>query len=266
MTHLPVVFVSFFVGYSSLNGVSVLQSYVLWPRDGRDCRAVLLLVPGYNGSGEAMLDARWKAFAEKHKVLLVAPTFFSPPDEIQARRGYYYPELGSGEEVERLLAKVTADTGVNTDQISIFGFSAGAHFAHRFALWKPERVTAFVAYSAAWWSEPTEALKSVPALILCGEADDPRYEPTLAFFQQGQQLGLPWVWRSYRGLGHTLTADVRNLAEAFLEAQWSPDTGEAIFGDVQTYEVVEDGQEDRIDPALRVRLPTRAFAEVWTRD
>jgi predicted esterase len=138
---------------------------------------------------------------------------------IATRPGYYYPEQGSGAEVERMLEQVGKETGVQTDKILIFGFSAGAHFAHRFALWKPERVKAFVAYSAAWWSEPTEALREVPALIVCGEADRPRFEPTKEFFERGQALGLPWVWRSYEGVGHTLTPRIRDLAEAFLAAR-----------------------------------------------
>jgi dienelactone hydrolase len=41
-----------------------------------------------------------------------------------------------------MLEQVGKEAGVQTDKILIFGFSAGAHFAHRFALWKPERVKA----------------------------------------------------------------------------------------------------------------------------
>lgn len=160
---------------------------------------ILLLIPGYNGSGEAMMDARWKAFAEKHGLVLLAPTFKTTPEELQRGRGYYYPEQGSGAEVERMLEQVGKETGVQTDKILIFGFSVGAHFAHRFALWKPQRVKAFVAYSAAWWSEPTEALREVPALIVCGEADRPRFEPTKEFFERGggrAALSVPAGWRN----------------------------------------------------------------------
>jgi hypothetical protein len=36
---------------------------------------VLVLVPGYNGDGAAMLDPRWKLFAETHRLVLLAPSF-----------------------------------------------------------------------------------------------------------------------------------------------------------------------------------------------
>jgi poly(3-hydroxybutyrate) depolymerase len=248
-------------------GCSTVQSDVsVFVPTSNTATNVLLLVPGYNGSGEAMLDARWKAFAEKHGLVLLAPTFKTTPEELRQGRGYYYPDQGSGAEVERILEQVKRETGVDTDKILIFGFSAGAHFAHRFALWKPERVRAFVAYSAAWWSEPTEALRGVPALIVCGEEDGPRFEPTKEFFERGHALGLPWVWRSYSGVGHTMTPRIRELAEAFLAAQLNPKRGPLFYGDTQTYRVVEEADKDSILPEVRVMLPSRAFAELWKKE
>ena len=159
-----------------------------WQAEGaRAGTGVLVLVPGYNGKGEQMLDGRWKAFAEKNALVLLAPTFHAEGDENNRGQGYYYPEQGSGEVMEKALKEVRKRTGVETDQVLFFGFSAGAHFAHRFALWKPQRVRAFVAYSAGWWSEPTARVRNVPALVMCGEADE-RYAATLGFFKKGQRL------------------------------------------------------------------------------
>ena len=115
---------------------------------------VLLLVPGYDGSGSAMLDERWCRFADEHALVLLAPMFQTNPEQLKKGQGYYYPGQGSGGQVEMALAEIRGKLGVKTDRVLIFGFSAGAHFAHRFALWKAERVKAFVAYSAAWWSDP----------------------------------------------------------------------------------------------------------------
>lgn len=237
-----------------------------WVPHERKGATVLLLIPGYNGSGAAMMDARWKVFAEQHGLVLLAPTFKTTPEELQQGRGYYYPEQGSGAEVERMLEQVKQETGVETDKILIFGFSAGAHFAHRFALWKPERVKAFVACSAGWWSEPTDAMGGVPALIVCGEADRERFEPTKGFFERGLAMGLPWVWRSYAGVDHTLTPRMRDLAEAFLAAQLAERGGERLYGDTQTYRVVEEGEKDSILPEVRVALPSREFAEIWEKE
>ncbi len=234
--------------------------------DRMNATCILLLIPGYNGSGEAMLDERWKAFAKKHGVVLLAPTFRTTPQELEQGRGYYYPEQGSGAEVERMLEQVKGEMGVTADKILIFGFSAGAHFAHRFALWKPERVKAFVAYSAAWWSEPTEVLRGVPALIMCGESDKPRFDPTKEFFERGRALELPWIWRSYAGVGHTLTPRIRDLAEAFLAAQLESDQGPPLYGDTQTYRVVEADEMESILPEVRVELPSMEFAKLWEKE
>ena len=247
-----------------------------WQADGAKAGAgVLVLVPGYNGKGEQMLDARWKAFAAKHQLVLLAPTFHAEGKENNEGRGYYYPEQGSGEVMEKGLKEVKKRTGVATDQVLFFGFSAGAHFAHRFALWKPQRVKAFVAYSAGWWSEPTARVKKVPALVMCGEADE-RYTATFDFFKKGQRLGCPWVWRSYKETGHVLTPAVREMAEVFLahyagrgeRAGGEKQTGMPVsrFGDTQTYRSVEWTERETIPKEFRIELPSKEVAEVWEKE
>lgn len=233
---------------------------------------VLLLIPGYNGSGEKILDDRWKRFADEHSLVLLAPTFTSTnnPQELRTK-GYYYPEQGSGAVMEEALSEVHRRTGAPVDKILIFGFSAGAHLAHRFALWKPERIGAFVAYSAGWWSDPTSTLRGVPALIMCGEGDE-RYEPTRAFMERGMALHLPWIWRSYKETGHQLTPAVRTMAEAFLAEEADRlKTGGGIaspqfYGDIQSYQVVPASDRDTIPEAVRIPIPSESVAEVWKKE
>ena len=241
-------------------------------RPAGEASGVLLLVPGYNGSGKAMLDERWGRFGDEHSLVLLAPTFQTSPERLKSERGYYYPWLGSGRQVGQALVEIQRRCGVTADKVLIFGFSAGAHFAHRFALWKPERVRAYVAYSAAWWSQPTKRLGDVPALIMCGEAD-PRYEATWAFMEAGLALHLPWVWRSYKNTGHELTPAVRSMAEVFL-AQYAdsmvsggkPGPEEVFYGDIQTYRVVPASEKESIPGEVRVELPSEAVAETWMKE
>jgi poly(3-hydroxybutyrate) depolymerase len=239
----------------------------MWRADGAKAAGVLVLVPGYNGDGAGMLDARWKAFAEKNDLILLAPTFHAEGNENNQGKGYYYAEQGSGAVMEKALGEVKRRTGTNTDRVLMFGFSAGAHFAHRFALWQPKRVEAFVAYSAGWWSAPTAGLRQVPALIMCGEADE-RYPATFAFFKQGQKLGCPWVWRSYNHTGHALTPSVRDMAEVFLAHYAHPPAtpGEIRFGDIQTFKDVGRAEKESIPDELRIELPSPAVAEVWRKE
>jgi dienelactone hydrolase len=262
--------------------------------EARAAVGVLLVVPGYNGSGEAMVRG-WSKFAGRVGLVVLAPTFRTSPEELKKRKGYYYPDQWSGAVVEKALAEVAAREKVPVDKILIFGHSAGAHFAHRFAIWKPERVRAFVAYSAAWWDDPTEALVNVPALVMCGE-EDPRFDATREFMEKAVGLGLPWIWRSYSGTGHGMTPSVRRMAEAFL-AHYAADgpksnvssprseaadaaagsvptldvgpgtsDREAFIGDMQTFRFVPESEAEEIPEALRVRLPSRELAEVWARE
>jgi len=70
-----------------------------------------------------MLDDRWRQFADQNSLILVAPTFKNTnPEELHQNRGYYYPEQGSGEQVEKALEKVHLRTGVQVDHLLIFGF------------------------------------------------------------------------------------------------------------------------------------------------
>ncbi len=235
-----------------------------WPKPGpRRAPQVLLLVPGSNGLGEAMLTPDWARFADRHGLVLLAPTFRVSPAELKRREGYYYPARGSGAVVERALDAVAERGKARVGRIFIFGFSAGAHFGHRFALWRPSRVAAFAAGAAGWWDAPTEAAATVPALIFCGE-DDPREEPSRAFFEQGLSVGAPWVWRSYRGVDHQISPAMLALARVFL-AHYADEEKDAVsFGDLQTYEVTVEAED--IPEAARVRLPSAAIARAWARE
>jgi pimeloyl-ACP methyl ester carboxylesterase len=246
-----------------------------WSPDGIKAGAsVLVLVPGYNGDGVRMLDGRWKAFAEKNALVLLAPTFHAEGNENNQGKGYYYPEQGSGKVMEKALRDLKQRTGVNTDKVLFFGFSAGAHYVHRFALWRPKRVKAFVAYSAGWWSDPSGKLKSVPALIMCGDSDE-RYTPTFEFFKKGQKLGCPWIWRSYANTDHVLTPAVRDMAEVFLayyakgRPVMPPRTqidAERWYGDIQTFKVVGEAEKTSIPEDQRIELPSKKVADVWEKE
>ncbi len=187
-------------------------------------------------------------------------------------KGYYFPEQGSGKILEDGIAEAGMRYGVQTERVLFFGFSAGAHVSHRFALWKPERVAAYVAYSAGWWSEPTEKMRDVPALIMCGEAD-PRYDPSFEFFKKGRDLSAPWIWRSYEDTGHTLTPAVRTMAEEFLAYHAARLRGLAtkewkepvpLHGDIQSYEVT--AEREKVAEEFRVTLPSKGIADVWRRE
>ncbi len=230
---------------------------------------VLMLVPGYNGSGLDFLKASssWYALADSERLILVSPTFQTTLEEIHSQRGYYYASLWSGQATIDAVDHIAAQAGLAPGPLLIFGFSAGAHFAHRFALWNPARVKAFVAYAAAWWDAPTARLAGVPALIMCGEGDA-RYEPSHAFFEQGLALGLPWMWRSYPDTDHQITPPVTRMAQAFLGYYAAQRPQEHWIGDAQTYHFYAAGAEDVqfIPDEAKIEIPSRALAVIWSKD
>ncbi len=227
-----------------------------------------------------MISEAWSEFADREGLVLVAPTFKTTKDEAHSCKGYYYPAQWSGEvvlEAVRRIADAKKENAVEieTEKILIFGFSAGAHFAHRFALWKPDRVRAFAAYSAAWWDGPTVAARNVPGLIMCGEADG-RYEASREFMAKGQALGLPWIWRGYRHTGHEMTPEVLRVAQAFLAHYAHPPATQPstlnarapLIGDIQSYRFYPaDSAEAALIPGeARVELPSPAVAKAWSEE
>ena len=57
----------------------------------------------------------------------------------------------------RLLEVVSFQTGTSTRRFDLFGYSAGAQFAHRFAMLHPHRVEHLCVCSAGWYTWPVAA-------------------------------------------------------------------------------------------------------------
>ncbi len=255
---------SFTISCPSAAGGAVTFDYY-YPTSAADRPKILVLIPGYNGSGRAQLTSFWTQLAHRHRLVLLAPTFQATPEEIESRTGYYYPALWSGEVLLRAAAELERMVRADTSRLYLYGHSAGAHFAHRFALWRPDRVAAFVAYSAAWWDPPTAAITDVPALIMCGE-DDPRYDATLTFFLESKAFDAPWVWRGYRATGHESTPIVIRMAATFLEHYLTEQPDAPIVGDIQAYETADWSERNTIPEDARVRLPSEKIAETWKQE
>ncbi len=232
---------------------------------------VLLLVPGMNGVGRGMLTRDWCRFADDARLVLFAPSFRTTEAEIRTDRGYYYPDQWSGRVTEQALAELERREAADVARIFLFGISAGAHFTHRFVLWNPKRVQAFVAYSAAWWDNPARKIPEraagllPPGLIMCGEAD-PRHAESLQFFLRGRALDAPWLWRSYRDTGHRMIPAVQRMAEVFLRHYALNLPAAPLAGDIQTYQILPAAAAEQIPEAVRVALPSAAVAAAWAKE
>ncbi|HYC38595.1 MAG TPA: hypothetical protein VEC19_19365 [Usitatibacter sp.] len=135
-------------------------------------------------------------FAEESNTVVVAPLFPAGVGVADDLDNYKYLRCGDvrfDELVPQMAAEVGARWGVDGSRFSVFGFSGGAHFAHRFLYVEPARIEALVVASPGsvtlptadfdWWpglrdfdrifGKPVdwESVKRVPTHFLVG-ADD----------------------------------------------------------------------------------------------
>jgi pimeloyl-ACP methyl ester carboxylesterase len=219
--------------------------------------AVVVLCPGFNGNGGDLLrDEQWRAFAREHRLGLAGLSFASNPELFRLGRGYYYASQGSG---DALLACVQKAYGKKLPLL-LYGFSGGAHFTARFAEWQPARVTAWCAYSAAWWDEPQPDNHAAPGIVACG-ADDERYQTSLEYYQRGRRLGNRWAWVALPRTGHQPSAALERFAREYFAAILQQKTAaDGVWLD-RRGQIADDGRRAR-DPQWSW-LPAADLSAAW---
>ena len=168
---------------------AMMRADLFYPKPTSQPKAVLVLCPGVNGSGEELIHSPvWQQFPNRNHLGLVGLSFASPEKTIHDGTGYYYASKGSG---DKLLDGIRKIYGRDLPLL-LYGFSGGAHFTSRFEEWSPSRVIAWCADSAGWWDEPKLSAITPPGIVACGE-NDPRYGASLSYFKQGRAAGKPWL-------------------------------------------------------------------------
>lgn len=109
-----------------------------------DRASVLVAVHGTERGNQALRDA-FAPLAERLGAIVLAPLFPSGIGDPSDRDNYKYIEY-QGIRFDlvllSMLAEVGARYGVPVERVSMFGFSGGAHFVHRFLYLHPECVHA----------------------------------------------------------------------------------------------------------------------------
>lgn len=225
-------------------------------------RAVLVFVPGSNGSSEGFVkDPEWQRFAEKQQLGLAGVSFASDLDLVSEGKGYYFPRQGSGKALLDCLRKAYG----KELPILMCGFSAGAYFTSRFVEWKPARIISWCAYSAGDWEFPAENSNvSPPGIVACGEMD-PWLGASLIYFKQGRAVGKPWLWVSVANTGHAgnpqLNSFIRDYFEAILASHGKLDTrANGVWIDVDREETVDPASEP---PSVTGWLPSPRLLDTW---
>lgn len=103
-------------------------------------------------------------------VVLVAPMFDRDWHKGYQRLGPKHLGTRADLLLDQVVAEVASLSGADATRIHLFGFSAGAQFAHRYAMAHPHRVARAVVAGAGWYTFPDQqqrfpyGIRSVPSL------------------------------------------------------------------------------------------------------
>ncbi len=128
--------------------------YLQWP-DSPDARRVLVLIHGISRNASALMNA-FAPFALEAGYTVIAPVFARGICGDFQRLG----RRGKGPRadwiLDAILDEMGAQVGLHLPKFDVFGFSAGAQFAHRYAMAHPQRIRTMTLGSAGWYTLPNQ--------------------------------------------------------------------------------------------------------------
>lgn len=224
---------------------------------------VLVYFGGRNCTGEAEASGKlgWSDWADRHGVFLVAPGFVDDD--------YWNPAEWSGQALFDALREIGRTYRIDDSALCYYGYSAGSQAANLFPAWRPKRCRAWVSHACGVFHEPRAAMRDVPGLVTCGDADPARYVICRDFVSRARRCGMDVIWRSFPNHPHDVPPDSLRLARAFFEYHLSVPKGKvlqpAFIGDDAdaVFYPPDSAEAENIDPADLVRLPSRAVAAAW---
>jgi poly(3-hydroxybutyrate) depolymerase len=214
----------------------------LWlPENAGPVRALVVLVPGSNGDGRAMVDdAFWQEFAAKNKVGLVACRFTDKPHDQGFIEEYVDVSKGSGQALVDSIAALGEKSGhkeLATAPLMFWGMSAGGEYNYEFAVWKPDRVIAFIVNKGNIYYTALAPLatRRIPALLFTGEKDlDFRINTINGIFAVNRRGGALWALTQEPGIGH--------------EVGRSKELGAMLFEDMMAARLPDNGAAGPLKP------------------
>lgn len=180
--------------------------YYIPPRvqeDKQRQHPVLICIPGLNGDGTEFSHSPFREFAEKEGFILISPSFRFDKDNWGKNTSYQYPAAWSGVALLKMVKKVEDKFNLHIGKFYLYGFSAGAQFALRFPIWKPELCAATVGHASGG---PIQIYQSIPVsyYISVGRQDTERIGIAEANYNRLRKLDMDARYMEYEG-GHTVT-------------------------------------------------------------
>ena len=141
-------------GFRTVNGPVPREYYYHFPAGLHAASPIIVSVHGISmNAAEHMV--RMRGIAEASGAVVIAPLF----SKKLYPRYQQLEDRVSGTRADLALIDIMADvrrrTGLETRRVHITGFSGGAQFAHRFALYHADLIASCVSCAAGWYTFPT---------------------------------------------------------------------------------------------------------------
>lgn len=166
-----------------LTGPEPLRYYTYVPDGFQPGQKVVAVVHGISRNAREHILA-FAPWAQQSGIALVAPLF----DREHCRDFQQLGWTGTGWRVDRLLRQaideLAAGAGADGSKFSIFGYSGGAQFAHRYALAYPGDIRCLATCAAGYYTWPTSQM-AFPYGLDC------RHLPAKVQFRLDEFLSLP---------------------------------------------------------------------------
>lgn len=165
----------------------------------------LVFVPGLSGLGQSFVPQEAKKFAIANSMAIIAPTFKWDQDNWKRKESYQYPSVWSGEAFCKIIQNIRIQNDINIDELYLVGFSAGAQFVLRFALYKPELCQAVAAHASGGTVIP-QKFQDTKFLISVGSMDKSRIKKAKKFIGAAKSVDLYAEYKEYQ-VGHSVPDD-----------------------------------------------------------
>ncbi|MDR3404224.1 MAG: hypothetical protein P4L99_17125 [Chthoniobacter sp.] len=239
----------------------LLRADFYWIKTVAHPRAVVVLCPGRNDSGEEMVkEKEWQAFARRNDLGLVGISFASKMQVLAEWHGYHIASEGSG---QALLEAVHRIYGRDLP-LYLYGVSSGALFICQFVNWRPERVAGWCSYAAGEGGVQTRLSSCPPGIIACGEYDGSRYGAMLSYFKEGRAMGKPWLWVSLARTEHVISPPLEDFVRDYFAALMTTGKEQDCWVDVDRKEPASTADVEKI-PSITAWLPQRKLLAEWQR-
>ena len=169
--------------------------YLYLPGNINETTSIFVAIHGYKRNVEDHAKS-FAPYAEKHGFVLVAPLFSKKKFRDYQRLGRNGNGSRADFALKRIISRVISIVGIENRKLSLFGYSGGGQFVHRYAMAYPSDVFKAVIAAAGWYTFPDPATEypfgikrsarlqdinfspscflSVPMCILVGEHDNIR--------------------------------------------------------------------------------------------